>query len=62
MITTLARVVQKARSNLEKQMEAEDMVADLTDIEDECFENFHVTLKAWIDAKRDEEAAVVEQS
>jgi hypothetical protein len=49
MIQRLAAIVQSTRTALEKQiLSQEDLPACMTELEDECFEKYHNTLKTWI--------------
>ncbi|KAG7580041.1 hypothetical protein FFLO_00012 [Filobasidium floriforme] len=49
IIQRLAAIVQSTRTALEKQiLSQEDLPACMTELEDECFEKYHNTLKTWI--------------
>ena len=49
MIRHLVVIVRSARGALEDLMlSQEDLPASMTELEDECFEEYHNTLKTWI--------------
>lgn len=49
MIAELACIIRGTRHALEDLMlSQEDLPASMTELEDECFEEYHNTLKTWI--------------